>query len=75
MAKGKIVIKSDKCKGCELCISVCPKKILEIDPVHVNKKGYHPISVVNEEECIACASCAVMCPDGIINVYAVEEVR
>jgi len=70
MAKGKIIIRADRCKGCELCISVCPKKILKIDEVHINTRGYHPACMMNQEICIACASCAVMCPDGCINVYA-----
>ncbi len=70
MAKGKIMIKTDRCKGCELCISVCPKKILKINEAQINIRGYHPASIMNEELCIACANCAVMCPDGSINVYA-----
>ena len=61
LAKAKVVIKKDRCKGCELCISVCPKNILAIDDTEV--------SVVNEDECIACASCGLMCPDGAINIY------
>ena len=72
MAKGKLVFRSDRCKGCELCVSVCPKKILALDEEHVNRKGYHPVTVTNEDECIACASCALMCPDGIINVYRLD---
>jgi len=46
--------------------------ILKLDEVAVNRKGYHPISVIDADKCIGCASCAMMCPDGIINVY-VEE--
>ncbi|MEG0156214.1 MAG: 4Fe-4S binding protein [Anaerovoracaceae bacterium] len=70
MAKGKLVIRVDRCKGCELCVSVCPKEILALDEVNVNKKAYHPVTVVKEEECIGCGNCAVICPDGIIDVYA-----
>lgn len=69
MAGGKLVIKADRCKGCELCASVCPKKILEIDKVEINKKGYHPIAITSEEDCVGCGNCAIMCPDGVINVY------
>lgn len=69
MAKGRLVFRSDRCKGCELCVSVCPKKILKLDEMNVNAKGYHPVALTDESECIGCASCAVMCPDGIINVY------
>lgn len=70
MAKGKLKFRADRCKGCELCVSVCPKGILALDVENVNRKGYHPVTVTNEEECIACASCAMMCLDGIINVYS-----
>lgn len=72
MAKGKLTIREDRCKGCELCVSVCPKNILVLEEVKVNKKGYHNVYVTDPDECIACASCALMCPDGIINVYKEE---
>lgn len=73
LAKGILVIKADRCKGCELCASVCPKKILEIDKVAINKKGYHPIGLTSEGECVGCGSCAIMCPDGAINVYIEDQ--
>ncbi len=73
MGKGKLLLRTNRCKGCELCISVCPKKILELDKIHVNSKGYHPIHITKPEECIGCASCALMCPDGVINVYTEKE--
>jgi 2-oxoglutarate ferredoxin oxidoreductase subunit delta len=69
MAKGIVKFNIDKCKGCELCVVVCPKQILKIHDSDVNSMGYHPISVTDMELCIGCASCAVMCPDGVISVY------
>lgn len=51
---------------------MCPKKLLKLDEVEVNKKGYHPVTITDPDECVGCGSCAIMCPDGIINVY-VEE--
>ncbi len=70
---GKYLVKfnRDKCKGCELCVSFCPKKILEIDKVDMNAKGYHPANVKpgQMDECIGCMSCALMCPDNVISVY------
>ena len=40
--RGKLVLRTDRCKGCELCVSACPMKILQLDSVAVNRKGYHP---------------------------------
>ena len=68
-AKGKLVFRLDRCKGCELCANACPMHILTLDPVIVNHEGYHPVSCTDPDKCIACASCAVMCPDGVISVY------
>lgn len=58
----------DRCKGCELCISVCPKQILVLNKMETNKKGYFPADVTDITSCIACASCAKICPDSVITV-------
>lgn len=64
----KVTFDSDRCKGCELCTTVCHKHIVIIDPSTINRKGYHPAAVKDMELCIACASCAKICPDSIITV-------
>ena len=69
MTKGLIELRTDICKACELCISVCPNHCLQINQTEVNAKGYHPIEFVRTDYCIGCANCAVICPDGVINVY------
>ena len=68
MAKGKVTFNVDICKGCELCVSVCPKKIIALDKGTINKKGFNPAQVVNMDECVGCGSCAIMCPDSVITV-------
>ena len=35
----KVTFNSDRCKGCELCVSVCPKHIVAIDNTVINRKG------------------------------------
>lgn len=65
---GKVSFNQDRCKGCELCVSVCPKGIIVIDQTVTNRKGYHPATVKEMDKCIACASCAKICPDSIITV-------
>jgi len=57
-AKGIVTFQEDLCKGCGLCITVCPVKILAQDTTRLNKRGYHPADVVEPEKCIACISCA-----------------
>ena len=64
----KLTINVDNCKGCGLCVDVCPKKVLELSPNKINKKGHKPVEAVRENDCIACAFCATMCPDCIIKV-------
>lgn len=56
------------CKGCGLCVSVCPKKIIKLDTTRVNIQGYYPAMINNMAECIGCAACAKMCPDSVITV-------
>jgi 2-oxoglutarate ferredoxin oxidoreductase subunit delta len=68
-AKGKVVFDADACKGCGLCISVCPVKIIELDKSRINNKGYHPASITDADKCIGCANCATICPDTAITVY------
>lgn len=64
----KVTINEALCKGCELCVSVCPKKILLLNGKKLNAKGYNPVYVIDMEQCIACAMCAVICPDSVIKV-------
>ena len=41
---GKIIIDVERCKGCGLCVIVCPKNCIEISDKS-NKKGYFPARV------------------------------
>lgn len=66
--RGKVTFDRDRCKGCGLCTSVCPKQIVVLEPEALNKKGYHPATVIEMDKCIACASCARICPDSVITV-------
>lgn len=58
----------DRCKGCKLCIAVCPKKIIEIKMDKLNSKGFHTAGLTDEGKCIGCAFCATICPDCVIEV-------
>ena len=64
----KVTFREDRCKGCELCTTVCPKHIVAMAKDRLNKKGFHPAEVVKQEDCIGCAFCATICPDAVIEV-------
>lgn len=38
----KVTFQTDRCKGCELCVTACPKHIVAIDTGVINRKGYAP---------------------------------
>ena len=52
-----LTFRQDRCKGCGLCVTACPKHILALEG-GTNVKGYHPASCTDEAACIGCASCA-----------------
>ncbi|MGM0396097.1 MAG: 4Fe-4S binding protein [Bacillota bacterium] len=66
--KGNVIFEDDLCKGCGLCVSVCPVNIISLDKGRINKKGYHPASIEEMDKCIACTNCATICPDVVITV-------
>jgi 2-oxoglutarate ferredoxin oxidoreductase subunit delta len=70
---GAVVIDTDRCKGCNLCVVACPKKVLSLQGKEVNDRGYHFAYTCNPDECIGCTNCAVVCPDGCIEVYRAIE--
>lgn len=70
--KGRITIDRERCKGCYLCISVCPNEVIIISR-NLNQQGYYPAEAVDKvndgKGCIGCAMCATICPDIAIEVY------
>ncbi|MEG1758351.1 MAG: 4Fe-4S binding protein [Oscillospiraceae bacterium] len=54
------------CKGCRLCVGVCPVKAI-IPLTEINNKGY-PIIKIDTEKCIGCGNCYRMCPDYVFEV-------
>ena len=68
MPKGRPEIDTNRCKGCGLCVAVCPEKILRLAE-SFNSQGHHFSQVFAEECCTACTSCAVICPDSALRVW------
>ena len=64
---GTVEISADLCKGCELCVAICPEHVLEMSEV-MNVKGW-PVVSLAREGCTGCGLCALACPDGVFTVY------
>lgn len=69
----QVEINEDSCKGCGLCVSACPKKILALSEARLNKKGFHPAEVIDMAACIGCTSCGIICPDMAIRITKEAE--
>ena len=69
--KGAIVVDTDKCKGCGVCLDHCPTSVISLSK-DVNLKGYHFLYMSSPDKCIGCSNCAVVCPDSVITVYRVS---
>ena len=54
-------INRDWCKGCGICVELCPKKVLELDD-----QGKAVAARV--QDCIACRLCEMRCPDLAIEI-------
>ena len=71
--KGAIVVDTERCKGCALCVEACPKEVIALAEKKVNVHGYRYVEAVNPDACVGCASCGIVCPDGCITVYRKKE--
>lgn len=62
----QVAINPAYCKGCEICVQVCPKDVLAMSD---RQKAL----VVKVEDCTGCLSCEIYCPDFAIDVEEVES--
>ena len=66
--KGAIIIDTERCKGCDLCVVACPTDVISMHE-EVNSKGFNYAYPENHEDCTGCVNCALVCPDMCITVY------
>ena len=69
----KLRLNPERCKGCGLCVSNCPKKVLGLEKTRLNKKVYRPITILNITNCIKCGICTLICPDLAILLESDKE--
>ena len=65
----EMTINDKACRGCQLCLDVCPTKCFSFDGQTCKAR----VDIL--ENCIACLSCAFICPSGAINHRNIHEVK
>lgn len=67
-----ISLDENLCKGCYICINVCPMDVYEKGP-EIGPKGFRPVVIAHPDKCIKCNECELMCPDLAIIVREDHE--
>lgn len=76
-----LILDIDKCTGCNLCWTVCPRYAIERGPIGASKRHRTtaPPIRVNYHKCVYCGLCAYICPfDALkltINGKPAEKIR
>jgi 2-oxoglutarate ferredoxin oxidoreductase subunit delta len=68
----KVIVNVRHCKGCRLCVAVCPKKALRMS-AELDLRGMNTAEVVEGSQCSGCLNCTVICPDAAIEIADDEE--
>lgn len=61
----KLQINEQWCKGCGICVALCPKSVLSLKMTKVQ--------VDKESSCIQCGMCEKLCPDYAISIAPKES--
>lgn len=64
-SKKTLIIDKEWCKKCGICVSSCPKEVLEM-------KG-ETVKIIDIGRCIYCELCEMRCPDYAIYIKEGEE--
>lgn len=73
LPRGQVFLIPERCKGCEICVHLCPQQVLQVSE-RTNAKGYHipEIAPQHEEACVHCEFCTMVCPEFAIFTLEVE---
>ncbi|MBM4332739.1 MAG: 4Fe-4S dicluster domain-containing protein [Deltaproteobacteria bacterium] len=67
-----IILDDRFCKGCNLCLHVCPKKLFSRGEKR-SRGGYRMPEVLLSGECSGCLLCEMTCPDLALTVVREEK--
>lgn len=63
----EVELRADWCKGCYLCVEICPVPGIFRRAEGLGPKGFKPV-VVAPAGCTGCRLCELLCPDLAITV-------
>lgn len=66
-ANTPVWVDENRCKACDVCVSVCPAGVLAMRPEPTSTLGAM-VTIVAQESCIGCNDCELSCPDFAIYV-------
>ncbi len=68
----KLIVNELWCKGCRICVDLCPQHVLEMVEAPERWEGT-VVKVAKMDSCNGCGICEVECPDFAISVVAPEK--
>ena len=63
--KAIVIVNESWCKGCEICVDICPRQVLVMENFVAK--------VENIAQCTGCMMCELLCPDFAIEVHPQER--
>ncbi len=66
-----VIINKSACKGCGICIAMCPVQILSFSE-DFNESGVHFPVISDQSACVRCGNCMIYCPDFAMAVIGDE---
>jgi 2-oxoglutarate ferredoxin oxidoreductase subunit delta len=60
--KYDVIVDSEQCDGCKLCIEFCPKELLDTHADKFNSRMLHYAVAIHPEVCVGCRQCERICP-------------